>query len=358
MATKKPKKAVEKKEKPQEVIVSYKGFDQDMRCRDYQYAIGGSYEHNGDVAACNSGFHACEYPLHVLRYYSANKSRFALVEQSGAISRHGDDSKIASSRINVKAEINIQGLIKAAIQYTMDRCTPAEGATSDNPNTVVKTEGKNRSATASGDSGAATASGNYGAATASGDSGAATASGDSGAATASGNYGAATASGNYGAATASGYSGAATASGYSGAATASGNYGAATASGNYGAATASGNYGAATASGNSGAATASGNYGAATASGYSGAATASGNYGAATASGNYGAATASGYSGAATASGRNGKARGKNGCALFLVNRDSEWKINQVGAAIVGQNDIKEDVWYRLNDSGEFVEAA
>ncbi|WP_413410842.1 hypothetical protein [Ralstonia sp. Ralssp135] len=292
-----------KKEQAEQVVVSYKGFNQDWTCRGFQYELGKTYEHQGNVEACSGGFHACEYPLHVLRYYKPATSRFAVVEQSGTISRHGEDSKIASSRIAVKAEIDIAGLIKAAVKYTLDRCTPADGAVSDQPNTVVKAEGKNKSATASGDSGAATASG------------------------------------------------------YFGAATASGYYGAATASGNYGAATASGDSGAATASGNYGAATASGYYGAATASGYYGAATASGDSGAATASGYSGAATASGDSGAATASGRNGKVKGKNGCALFLVYRDDDWKIVHAKAAIVGQDGIKEDTFYRLNASGDFVEA-
>ncbi|QWE95633.1 DUF7666 domain-containing protein [Cupriavidus sp. EM10] len=330
-----------------EVIVTYKGFNADWTCRGFQYALGESYEHKGEVEACAGGFHACEDPLHVLRYYPASKSRFAVVEQSGDLSRHEEDSKVASRKITVKAEIDIVGLIKAGIEWRTKRCTSVEDKNSHLDNTAVTAKGRNESASSSGNYGAATASGNYGAATASGDSGAATASGYSGAATASGDSGAATASG---------YSGAATASGYSGAATASGNYGAATASGDYGAATASGDSGAATASGNYGAATASGDYGAATASGDSGAATASGDSGAATASGDSGAATASGYSGAAMSSGRNGKAQGKEGCALFLVYRDSDWKIVHAKAAIVGQDGIKADVFYKLNADGEFVE--
>src|SRR5688572_2701327 len=88
-------------------ITSYKGFDKDWKCRDFQYAIGESYEHQGDARACHSGFHACEYPLHVLRYYKPSQSRFAVVEQSGQLSRHDDDSKVASSRITVKAEIDL-----------------------------------------------------------------------------------------------------------------------------------------------------------------------------------------------------------------------------------------------------------
>jgi hypothetical protein len=200
-----PKKAAKKTAAP--VVIAYKGFDENLQCRGFQYAVGETYTHDGEVSACNSGFHACVYPLHVLRYYKPGASRFAIVEQSGKISRHDEDTKIASSKITVKAELNLAGLIKAAVEYTTSRAKPVKGST---------TSAINGAATASGNSGAATASGYYGAATA---------SGNSGAATASGYFGAATASGNSGAATASGYSGAATASGNSGAATASGNSG-------------------------------------------------------------------------------------------------------------------------------------
>ncbi len=115
--------------------------------------------------------------------------------------------------------------------------------------------------------------------------------------------------------------------------------GAATASGRQGAATASGDWGAATASGWQGAATASGDGGAATASGWQGAATASGEQGAATASGDWGAATASGY---------DGKVRGKDGCALFLVERADNRDIIAVWAGIAGRDGIKADTFYHL----------
>ncbi|MDN7700056.1 hypothetical protein QZM15_16420, partial [Burkholderia sp. AU44665] len=190
----------------EEVVTSYKGFDADMKCRGFQYAAGEEYAHTGDVEACASGFHACEYPLDVLRYYPPNTSRFFVVEQSGTLARHGEDSKIASSKIKIGVELTLPGLIKAAVEYTFSRAKPID------PNSPAYSTAENGLATASGDSGAATASGDSGAATASGDRGAATASGDSGAATASGDRGAATASGDSGAATASGDRGAATAS--------------------------------------------------------------------------------------------------------------------------------------------------
>ena len=173
-----------------ESITMYKGFDADMKCRGYQYAVSETYEHKGAVKACVSGFHACEYPLDVFDYYAPANSRFAVVEQFGKLSKDGEDSKVASSKLTVRAEIGLPGIIQAAIEYTLARVTPAEGA-----------------ATNSGDSGAATNSGDSGAATNSGYRGAATNSGYSGAATNSGDSGAATNSGDSGAATNSGYSG-------------------------------------------------------------------------------------------------------------------------------------------------------
>ena len=175
----------------EEIIKSYKGFNKDMTCKNKQYEVGKDYEEDKAVA-CECGMHACEYPLDCFKYYPPSKSVYCEVEQSGDISRHDDDSKIASTKMRIGAQLNIAGIVNAAIKYTKEK--------------VEKTCIESKAATA----------GYYGAATA-GDSGAATA-GDRGAATA-GNYGAATA-GDYGAATA-GDSGAATA-GNSGAATSRG----------------------------------------------------------------------------------------------------------------------------------------
>ena len=208
----------------EEIIKSYKGFNKDMTCKNKQYEVGKDYEEDKAVA-CECGMHACEYPLDCFKYYPPSKSVYCEVEQSGDISRH-DDSKIASTKMRIGAQLNIAGIVNAAIKYTKEKvektCIESKSATAGN-----------RGAATAGDRGAATA-GNRGAATA----------GDSGAATA-GHYGAATA-GDRGAATA-GYCGAATAGDY-GAATA-GYCGAATA-GDRGAATA-GDRGAATSRGKS-----------------------------------------------------------------------------------------------------------
>ena len=180
---------------------TYKGFDKNLQCRGFQYEIGKEYEEE-KAEACNCGFHACESPLDVFAYYAPADSRYCEVEQDGELSKRNDDSKVASTKIRIGAEIGIPGLVKAQIEYVKSHCTNECNAEPGKPATA-------------GEYGAATA-GRCGAATA-GYSGAATA-GESGAATA-GNSGAATA-GDRGAATA-GYSGAATAGSY-GAATSRG----------------------------------------------------------------------------------------------------------------------------------------
>ena len=289
-------------------LKTYKAFDKDLSCRGFKYEVGKEYEETGDIKACEKGFHACPYPLDVFGYYAPAGSRFCEVEQSGQIDDSESD-KVCSSKIRIGAELDIRGLVKAAVSFVKERCTNECNAEPGKPATA-------------GYRGAATA-GYRGAATA-GDCGAATA-GNRGAATA-GNRGAATA-GDYGAATA----------GYRGAATA-GNSGAATA-GNYGAATA-GNYGAATA-GNSGAATA----------GDSGAATA-GNYGAATARGK----ASTGSNGLSVARGNNVQVKGGIGAILVIAEEGEDtYDIVDWKAVLVDGEVVKADTWYRL-ENGELVE--
>lgn len=107
-------------------ILAFKGFDLDMKCRGFAFEVGKTYTHEGHVKACESGFHSCEYPLDVFRYYAPAHSVFAVVAPTGEIARHSEDSKIASSSLTVKASIDLPGIIKAAIEFVSTRCHPAE----------------------------------------------------------------------------------------------------------------------------------------------------------------------------------------------------------------------------------------
>ncbi|MGV5203685.1 DUF7666 domain-containing protein [Pseudomonas aeruginosa] len=113
--------ASKKKAASEEVVTAYKGFKQDLTCRSYQFEIGGTYKHEGEVEACASGFHSCEYPLDVFGYYAPGDSRFAIVKASGQLSRHDDNSKIASATLVVEAEISMPTMISKAIDWIMAR---------------------------------------------------------------------------------------------------------------------------------------------------------------------------------------------------------------------------------------------
>ena len=186
--------------------MNYKGMDKDMKCRGFQYEVGGEYE-TDEAKACECGFHACEYPLDVFNYYQPAGSRFFEVEQSGSISKSDEGTKVASTKIKIGAELSIAGLVKSAVEYTKERCTQNEGD---------KATGNRGAASATGNQDAASATGNWGAASATGNQGAASATGDWGAASATGYQGAASATGNQGAASANGKSSVAMACGIEG----------------------------------------------------------------------------------------------------------------------------------------------
>ena len=101
----------------------YKGFDKDLKCRDFQYEIGKTYE-EPTAELCSSGFHACERPLDVFRYYAPSKmSRYCEVNLDDVSDQMSGDSKRCGKKIAVKAEIGIVGLVKAQIQYVKEHTT-------------------------------------------------------------------------------------------------------------------------------------------------------------------------------------------------------------------------------------------
>ena len=198
-------------------VKSYKGFNKDMTCRGFQYEEGKEYEEES-VEVCDHGFHACEYPLDCLNYYSPNESVYHEVEQSGEIQKHNDDTKVASTKIKIGAEISIAGLVKAAIEYTVKRVN--KEAESDENHGASSATGDYGASSATGNCGASSATGDYGASSATGYKGASSATGDCGASSATGYKGASSATGDYGASSATGNCGASSATGYKGASSA------------------------------------------------------------------------------------------------------------------------------------------
>ncbi|SQH37735.1 DUF7666 domain-containing protein [Haemophilus aegyptius] len=239
-------------------IIAYKGFKQDWTCRGYQYEVGKTYEHKGNVEACESGFHACEYPLDVLSYYSPAVSKFAVVKMSGETSKDSDDTKIASAKITIETEINLPEMIKKAVEWIKGKVDWDAAKVSN-----------------------------------------------------------------------TGYRSVATNTGYQSAATNTGNRSAATNTGNLSAATNTGDWSAATNTGN---------------------------LSAATNTGNWSAAEVSGKQSIAVALGWQSKAKASIDGAIVCVYRNHEGELIHIKASKVGENNIKADTWYTLDEFGEFVE--
>ncbi|MCV6257149.1 hypothetical protein [Pseudomonas aeruginosa] len=156
-------------------MTAYKGFKQDLTCLGYQFEIGGTYKHEGEVEACASGFHSCEYPLDVFGYYAPGDSRFAIVKASGQLSRHDDDSKIASATLVVEAEISMPTMISRAIDWVMSKVDKSVeqtvvGGTASNTGyqSAASNTGYHSAASNTGYHSAASNTGNYSAAEVSG----------------------------------------------------------------------------------------------------------------------------------------------------------------------------------------------
>ncbi|EKA9867297.1 hypothetical protein OM099_003119 [Salmonella enterica subsp. enterica serovar Kentucky] len=222
-------------------IVTFKGFNKDLTCRDFQFAIGETFHHDGKVEACGSGFHACECPFDVFSYYPPAESRYAETISFGVIDREEEgDTKIASASITIKSELTLPQFIQRGIEWIwskIDKSLEQQIMTGD-----------------------------------------------------------------WSAATNTGYQSAATNTGYQSAATNTGNRSAATNTGDLS------------------------------------------------------AAEVSGSQSVAASLGIEGKARASEGGAIVLCYRDEDGELIHIRASKVGENGIMPDIWYQLNEDGEFVE--
>ena len=179
---------------------AYKGFNADMTCRPadgvvYQYAEGETYEHDGKVVACESGFHACPDPVRALDFYPPYKG--AVYHEVEADDVVHDIDKIAARKIKIGARLSIVGLVKAHLDFVWRR----DG--------IEEKVAKATEAASSGDRSTAASSGDRSTAASSGDQSTAASSGDLSTAASSGWHGRASADGPESLAVAGGYQGAA-----------------------------------------------------------------------------------------------------------------------------------------------------
>jgi hypothetical protein len=302
------------KNKAIEKVTGYKGFDKNLRCREFQYEIGKSYEHGGDVSLCASGFHFCESPLDAFNYYPPGASRYAVVEAEDVSDKKEGDSKRVCRKLKIVREITLAELTEDAVSQIQEAWK--------------KTDGKLKEIAAS--------SGDYSTAASSGDSSTAASSGHSSTAASSGHSSTAASSGHSSTAASSGHSSTAASSGHSSKAASSGNSSKAASSGNYSKAASSGDYSKAASSGD---------YSTAASSGDSSKAASSGNYSTVAATGSATIAMAAGSGCEVSA--------GENGC-FATAYWDEKSKRLRILVGYVGENGIEAETAYLIED-GKFV---
>lgn len=151
---------------------AFKGFNKDLTCRGYQYEEGKEF-HTERAECCDTGFHACEYPLDCFGYYDPAHSVFHEVELSGEMDKSRDNTKVCATDIKIGARLSIAGLVKMAIDFTMSKVNKEAGS-----------DERHGFASATGNCGASSATGDYGASSATGYKGASSVSDPTGVAVA------------------------------------------------------------------------------------------------------------------------------------------------------------------------------
>ena len=299
----------------EKTITAYKGFNLDMTCRGYQFKVGETYTHAAGVEACKSGFHSCENPLDVFGYYPPSVSAYCRVQASGEISRHADDSKIASGVLHVQARITLPDLITRAFEWVRDHCSPATSEHATGDQSASSATGYQSASSATGDQSASSATGDRSASSATGYQSASSATGDQSASSATGYQSASSATGDRSASSATGYRSASSATGYQSASSATGDRSASSATGDQSASLTTGPGGSSEITPDR---------------------------------------DAKSFHAVAIATGYQSRARAPKGSAIVLVERNDEGEIIAIKASLVGKNGVKPDTWYTLK-GGKFV---
>ena len=104
------------------VTKGYKGFDENLKCRGKQYAIGGVF-YEPKAILCVEGLHFCENPIDCFMYYSPAKfSRYCTIEATDVAPKINDswDTKRVCLNLAVKEEISKNDIINYGLKIIED----------------------------------------------------------------------------------------------------------------------------------------------------------------------------------------------------------------------------------------------
>ena len=91
-------------------IKGFKVFNPDWTCRGFQYKVGETFVHNGNIEMCGAGFHFCQKASDCFNYYNFNsQNKVAEVEALGLVETQEDKS--VTDKIKIIREIEWSELL-------------------------------------------------------------------------------------------------------------------------------------------------------------------------------------------------------------------------------------------------------
>ena len=91
-------------------VKGYKVFKPDWTCRGFQYEVGKTFKHEGDIGLCKEGFHFCQKASDCFNYYKFDSdNKVAEVLATGLVET--SDSKSVTNEITIVREIPWQELL-------------------------------------------------------------------------------------------------------------------------------------------------------------------------------------------------------------------------------------------------------
>ena len=150
-----------------ETVKGYKGFNEKLQCtpngKVFQYEIGKEYS-EAEANLCSTGFHFCENPLDVLRYYQPATGRYAEVAAEDVSLQTDGDTKRVAKKLKIVAELKLKSMIDLGVKFILSKTDKTSGNSSP-----AATSGGSSHAATSGESSPAATSGDYSRAATSGE---------------------------------------------------------------------------------------------------------------------------------------------------------------------------------------------
>ncbi|WP_321834998.1 pentapeptide repeat-containing protein [Clostridium butyricum] len=83
-------------------IKGFKVFKSDWTCKGYQYEVGKTFKHNGNIELCGSGFHFCQKASDCFNYYGFDSSNKVAEVLATGLVESSDDKSVTDELIIVR----------------------------------------------------------------------------------------------------------------------------------------------------------------------------------------------------------------------------------------------------------------